>query len=171
MGQESFHLSIRTYPDASLRVKARPVLKFTENLKDAVRKMSEIMYARGGIGLAATQVGLDSDIFLVDTGSGLVAFVNARIVERSRKKTRMEEGCLSLPGIAVNVSRPAAVRVRAQDQEGIFFEMKMEGLEAKAVQHEMDHLKGKLLLDHMNPAARYVAAKKLKKLKREAHIC
>lgn len=162
-------LALRTYPDPCLRIKTNPVDQFNTDISDTVKAMADIMYASGGIGLAATQVGLGLSMLVVDLGDELIEFINPEIVELSKNKTRMEEGCLSLPGVTVNVARPEKVKVRAQNKNGEFFIKKYDGLMAKALQHEMDHLDGKLLLDHLDPIRRFMVSKSLTgKHKKEA---
>lgn len=158
-------LSLRTYPDPCLRIRTKPVEKFDRSLERALREMADIMYASRGIGLAATQVGLGLSVLVVDTGEGLMAFVNPEILERSKNRTAMEEGCLSVPGVIVNVSRPEKVKVRARDAKGGIFVKSFDGLAAKAVQHEMDHLAGRLIIDHLDPVRRFFAKRKLRRTK------
>ena len=159
-------LAIKTYPDPCLRIKTKPVEVFDDGFKGILRSLGDIMYASQGIGLAATQVGLGLSLFVIDIGEGLVNFINPEILEKSKEKSRMEEGCLSLPGITVNVARPEKVKVRAQDEEGEFFIKTYDGLIAKAVQHEIDHLSGKLIIDHLDPVRRFYVSRKLLKTKR-----
>jgi len=155
-------LELKTYPDPCLRIKTKPVDEFDDSLKDVLRAMADVMYVNQGIGLAATQVGLGLNVLVVDVGDGLVNFINPVIMEKSRESSSMEEGCLSLPGITVNVSRPEEVKVRAQNEHGEFFMKKFDGLVSKAVQHEIDHLQGKLLIDYLNPIRYLFSVKKLK---------
>ena len=152
---------LKTYPNPCLRVKTKKVENFDRDLKDLLAAMAEEMYESGGIGLAATQIGVGVSVFVMDVGEGLSVFVNSEIKEFSTKKTRLEEGCLSLPGILVGVARPETIKVKAFDGDGKMFTKKYEGLEAKAVQHEMDHLKGKLIIDYLNPVKYFFATKEL----------
>ena len=119
------------------------------------------MYINQGIGLAATQVGLGLSILVVDIGDGLEKFINPVILEKAKKKFRMEEGCLSLPGVVVNVLRPERVKVRAQNERGEFFIKTFDGLFAKAIQHEIDHLHGKLIIDYLDPFRYFISTRKL----------
>lgn len=160
------NLEIKTYPDPCLRIKTRNVETFGPELKGILSAMADIMYASQGIGLAATQVGLGLSLIVVDIGEGLTNFVNPVIAEESVTKTIMEEGCLSLPGISVSVKRPEKVQVRAQDVNGEFFIKNFSGLYAKAVQHEIDHLCGRLIIDYLDPVRRIFAKKKLKAINR-----
>ena len=158
-------LDLKTYPDPCLRIKTKPVEAFTEELREILRSMVEMMYESQGIGLAATQVGLGLSLLVIDTGEGLINFINPSILEASKEKSKMEEGCLSLPGITVNVVRPEKIKVKAQDEEGEFFIKTYDGLIAKAVQHEMDHLSGRLIIDHLDPIRKFFAFRKLAKTK------
>ena len=159
-------LEIKTYPDPCLRIKTKPVEEFTPDLENTLRSMANIMYVNQGIGLAATQVGLGLSLFVMDAGAGLINFVNPEIIERSKERTVMEEGCLSQPGILVRVKRPSEVKVRAQNEKGEFFIKKFTGLEAKAVQHEIDHLQGKLIIDYLDPVRSFFARRRLAGFKR-----
>jgi len=154
-------LEIKTYPDPCLRIRTKPVERFDQDLEKTLRSMADTMYINQGIGLAATQVGLGLSILVVDVGESLENFVNPVILEKSKKKSRMEEGCLSLPGIVVSVARPERVKVRAQNERGEFFIKTFDGLSAKAVQHEIEHLNGKLLLDYLDPVRYFIATRKL----------
>ncbi|MFH1878775.1 MAG: peptide deformylase [Candidatus Omnitrophota bacterium] len=151
------YLELKKYPDPCLRIKTKSVENFDQELKSILKKMADIMYVSQGIGLASTQVGLGSSIFVVDEGKGLINFINPEIIESSEEKSGMEEGCLSLPGVQVCVYRPVAVKIRAQDENGKFFVKRYDGLMAKAVQHENDHLNGKLIIDYLNPIRRFIS--------------
>ena len=168
---DSFEL--KTYPDSCLRIKTKPVEKFDREVEDVLRRISEMMYVNRGIGLAATQMGLGLSIVVVDVGAGLKYFINPVIVERSSKKNKMEEGCLSLPGVVVNVSRPESIKVRAQNEKGEFFMSKYDGLISKALQHEIDHLNGKLIIDYLDPVRSFLAKRRLARAKysRDAETC
>lgn len=154
-------LEVRTYPDPCLRIKTKKAERFDRELERTLRSMADIMYMSQGIGLAATQVGLGLSILVVDAGDGLLDLVNPVILEESEKKDSMEEGCLSLPGALVNIKRPESIKVRAQDKNGEFFIKKFDGLTSRAVQHEIDHLNGRLIIDHLDPIRRFIASRKL----------
>jgi len=135
-----------------LRTVCAGVKKFDSGLKRLVQGMKEAMFGADGLGIAAPQVGVDARVFLVVLGyksknSKVVAMVNPEIVEFSEEKTMHEEGCLSLPGVYGNVERAKSVKVRFMDVEGLRMEMNLEGLDARVVQHEMDHLNGVLFVD------------------------
>ncbi|MFH1847489.1 MAG: peptide deformylase [Candidatus Omnitrophota bacterium] len=164
---------VKKYPDPCLRIKTRQVDSFNGEIKKTLNLMADTMYLNQGIGLAATQVGLGSSFFVVDAGDGLISFVNPVIMERSKEKSTMEEGCLSLPGVTVNVRRPEKIKVRAQDKNGAYFVRNFEGLAAKAVQHEYDHLCGKLIVDYLDPIRYFLARRRLKskKVKQTKRTC
>ena len=156
-------LELKTYPDPCLRIKTKPIEEFDGALEEIVRSMADMMYVSQGVGLAATQVGLGLSLLVMDPGDGLQVLANPQIVDKSKKKTALGEGCLSLPGMTVNVFRPEEIKVRAQNEHGEFFLKKYSGLAAKVVQHEMDHLKGRLIIDYLNPFSYFIAKRKFKK--------
>lgn len=161
-------LDVKKYPDCTLRIRTNPVTDFTSEIDSTIRKMSEIMYISQGVGLAAPQVGLDKSLVVIDVGDELLKLVNPEIVDTYGERTALNEGCLSLPEITVNVYRHEALRVRFQNVFGDFSEREFKGLEAKVVQHEIDHLEGKLIIDYLclirrGMAKAGLAMKKLKK--------
>lgn len=146
-------LPILEYPDARLKTVARPVTRFDERLRQLVADMAETMYEAPGVGLAATQVDVHERLIVIDVSENkdqLQVFVNPEIVWASEERVECEEGCLSVPGIYDAVTRPARVRVRAQDAHGDPFERECEGLLAVCVQHEMDHLLGKVFVEYLS---------------------
>ena len=140
---------VRRYGDPILRTKARPVDEFDDRLRTEIERMGHLMHDSIGIGLAATQVGVAHRLFVyrVEPDSPVQAVVNPEIEWSSRDEEYMEEGCLSLPGVHVEVERPVHVRVRAQDAYGEPIVIEASGLEARVIQHETDHLDGILILD------------------------
>jgi peptide deformylase len=140
---------VRKYGDPVLRSRALEIDRFDASLIDEVRRMGELMHDAYGIGLAATQVGVMHRLLVYRTEmEGAVAALANPVLEWSSKETESaEEGCLSLPGVAVEVDRPIHVRVRAQDERGEPVLVEASGLEARVIQHEMDHLDGVLILD------------------------
>ena len=140
---------IRSYGDPVLRTKARAIERFDDALRDEVVRMGHLMHDSIGIGLAATQVGVPHRllVYRVQHESPVVGLVNPEIVWTSKDEEIAEEGCLSLPGVHVEVERPVFVRVRAQDPYGEAVEIEAAGLEARVIQHEVDHLDGVLILD------------------------
>jgi peptide deformylase len=165
-------LRILEYPDPRLKKVAQPVTRFDERLRKLAADMAETMYAAPGVGLAATQVDVHERLIVVDvseTKDKLHVLVNPQIVWASDETVVCEEGCLSVPGIYDEVRRPAKVRVRAQDVVGETFELDCEGLLAVCVQHEMDHLLGKVFVEYLSPLKQERIRTKLKKRKaREA---
>jgi peptide deformylase len=163
-------LPILEYPDPRLRRIAAPVAAVTPEIQKLVRDMAETMYAAPGIGLAATQVDVHKRVIVMDlseTRDELRVFINPEILEADGE-AEAEEGCLSVPGYYDKVVRPAQVRVRALDANGAPFEVQADGLLAVCVQHEMDHLLGKVFVDHLSPLKRARLAAKLRKKQRLA---
>jgi peptide deformylase len=140
---------VRKFGDPVLRSKARAVEVFDDALRDEVARMGALMHDSMGIGLAATQVGILHRVLVyrVEHESPVNALINPELEWSGREKEWMEEGCLSLPGVLVDVERPVRVRVRARDPEGEPILVEASGLEARVIQHEMDHLDGVLILD------------------------
>lgn len=160
------------YPDPRLRQKAEPVAQMTPALQKLVDDMAETMYAAPGVGLAATQIGEPHRIFIVDIAaddepSELRVFVNPEITARDGECVG-PEGCLSFPGITEDIKRSARIHVRAQDRDGKTFELDADGLLAVAIQHELDHLDGVLMVDHMGMLKRRMVQRKLQKRAVEA---
>jgi peptide deformylase len=145
-------LPILHYPDPRLHKKAVPVVHVDDDIRKLVADMAETMYAAPGIGLAATQVNRHIQVIVMDVSedkSQLMAFVNPEILERSGE-CEGEEGCLSVPGIYETVKRSQRIRVRALGLDGIPFELEAEGLLAICIQHEMDHLLGKVFVEYLS---------------------
>jgi peptide deformylase len=149
-------LTILEFPDPRLRRIASPVAAVTPEIRKLVRDMAETMYAAPGVGLAATQVDVHKRIIVMDISEArdtLRVFINPEIMTSSGE-VEAEEGCLSVPGYYDKVTRPALVRVRAQNESGEHFEQDAEGLLAVCIQHEIDHLVGKVFVDHLSPLKR-----------------
>jgi peptide deformylase len=149
-------LPILEFPDPRLRKVAAPVAAVTAEIKRLVRDMAETMYAAPGIGLAATQVDVHKRVIVMDiseTRDQLRVFINPELVSASGEAEN-EEGCLSVPGYYDRVTRAATIRVRALNEEGAPFELDAEGMLAVCIQHEMDHLVGKVFVDHLSPLKR-----------------
>ncbi len=147
-------LDIIEYPDPRLRTVARPVTRFDDRLRTLIDDMAHTMYAAPGVGLAATQVDVHECLLVVDvseTKDQLHVLINPEIMWASEEQVECEEGCLSVPGVYDAVTRPARVRVRAQDGAGNAYELECEGLLAVCVQHEMDHLLGKVFVEYLSP--------------------
>jgi peptide deformylase len=163
-------LPILEYPDPRLKRVAAPVTSFGPEIQRLVRDMGETMYAAPGVGLAATQVDVHKRIIVIDISEAhdeLRVFINPEIVE-AEGEAECEEGCLSVPGFYDKVTRAAAIRVRAQDEHGKPFELAADGLLAVCIQHEMDHLVGKVFVEYLSPLKRARLAARLKKKQRLA---
>ncbi|MFL6624074.1 MAG: peptide deformylase [Sulfurifustaceae bacterium] len=161
---------ILQYPDARLRRTAEPVQEVSDEVRTLVSDMAETMYNAPGIGLAAIQVGVPQRVVVIDLSeerNQLQVFINPEIVEREGEQL-MEEGCLSVPGIFEPVTRAGRVRVRALDRDGRPFEMDATGLLATCIQHEIDHLDGKVFVDYLSRLKQQRIRKKLEKHQRLA---
>ncbi len=162
-------LNILHFPDPRLRTIAEAVTNFDEDLKTLVSDMFETMYEAPGIGLAATQVDVHKRLLVMDVSEDKndpKVLINPEILEAEGEE-EMDEGCLSVPGYYETVRRADKIRIRAQDVNGDFFEIKTDGLEAVCIQHEMDHLQGKLFVDYISSLKRDRIRKKLEKLKKQ----
>jgi len=161
------------YPNQILKTRAEEVKEFNEELQRLVEDMTETMYRRKGVGLAANQVGVLKRVLIIDVNSGTekqgkerLVLINPKIVSKEGEVIK-EEGCLSLPGLYKKVKRAAYVKVRAQNVNGEEIEVEGEGLLARALQHEIDHLDGIVFIDRLSPLQRRLALEKYKKLKRD----
>lgn len=162
-------LNILHFPDPKLRTVAKSVTLFDDELKQFVSDMFETMYEASGIGLAATQVDRHIRLLVIDVsekGDAPRCFINPEIA-RADGESHVDEGCLSIPGYYEAVTRADHIRVRAQDVNGDIFEVEAEGLEAVCIQHEMDHLLGRLFVDYLSPLKRNRIRSKLLKLKKQ----
>jgi len=162
-------LNILRYPDPRLHKVAKPVTEFGARLDKLIADMAETMYDAPGVGLAASQVDVHEQLVLIDTSEtkdALMVFINPEITWASDEKQVYDEGCLSVPGIYDGVERPARVKVRALDQHGKPFELEADGLLAVCIQHEMDHLKGKVFVEYLSPLKRNrIKAKMVKEVR------
>ena len=162
-------LDILHFPDPRLRNKAKPVTVVTNAIRRLVDDMFETMYQAPGIGLAATQVNVAKQVLVIDLSEEKdepLCLINPEIIEKDGVE-QMEEGCLSVPGVYEPVSRAAHIRVRALNREGESFELEADGLLAVCIQHEMDHLAGKLFVDYLSSLKRQRIRKKLEKESRQ----
>jgi len=165
-------MAIRTileFPDPRLRSRAQPVTEFDAELGRLIDDMFETMYAAPGIGLAATQVDAHQRLIVIDvseTRDQPLVVINPEILSREGE-AETEEGCLSVPGIFDEVKRAARIRLRAQDRTGAYFEQDYEGVLAVCIQHEMDHLEGKLFVDYLSDLKRQRIRKKLEKERKQ----
>lgn len=163
-------LSILEFPDPRLRTRAKPVERVDAALRQLIDDMFETMYDAPGIGLAATQVDVHLRFMVIDVSENKdeqLVFINPEILLRDGEQV-CQEGCLSVPGIFADVTRAERIAVRALDRDGNPFEMQAEGLLAVCIQHEMDHLEGKVFVDYLSPLKREQVRKKLQKQRRAA---
>jgi len=159
-------LEILCYPDPRLHKTARPVQKFDASLRSKVDDMAQTMYEAPGIGLAATQVSILENIIVIDISDSrdeLQVFINPEIIWKSQESKSWREGCLSVPEYFDEVSRPDRVKVRAQNIQGEYFELEAEGILSVCIQHEMDHLVGKVFVEYLSPLKRARIKGKMKK--------
>ena len=163
-------LTILEFPDPRLRTRARPVAEVDERIRQLVDDMFETMYAAPGIGLAATQVNVHERVVVMDIseeGNQPLVFINPEVKVIGDESRDYQEGCLSVPGFYEDVARPAQIRVKALDRDGNPFELEPDGLLAVCIQHELDHLEGKLFVDYLSPVKRQRIRQKLEKLQRQ----
>jgi len=163
-------LPILEYPDPRLKKVAAPVAAVTPEIRKLVRDMAETMYAAPGVGLAATQVDVHKRVIVIDISEHkdeLRVFINPELLS-AEGEAECEEGCLSVPGYYDKVTRAARIRARALDENGEPFEIDTEGLLAVCIQHEMDHLLGKVFVEYLSPLKRARLAAKLRKKQRLA---
>ncbi|MFD1008790.1 MULTISPECIES: peptide deformylase [Oceanisphaera] len=162
-------LKVLRFPDERLRTVAKPITDFTPALLQIVDDMFETMYAEEGIGLAATQVDFHQQLIVIDASedkSQRLVLINPEILEQNGS-TGIEEGCLSVPGARALVERAEYVKVRAQNEHGETFELEAEELLAICIQHEMDHLIGKLFVDYLSPLKRQRIRQKMEKMTKQ----
>jgi len=163
------NLDILEFPDPRLRTVARPVEAFDADLGRLIDDLFATMYSAQGIGLAATQVNIHKQLLVLDvseTRNQPHVYINPRIIESTGSET-CEEGCLSVPGIYAEISRAEKIRISARDPDGNTFEKELDGMHAVCIQHEMDHLKGKLFVDYLSPLKQRMVRKKLEKQRRQ----
>lgn len=163
-------LEILEFPDPRLRTLAKPVAAVDDAIRALVDDMFETMYAASGIGLAATQINVHQQVVVMDLSEDRndpLVFINPKVEVLSDNTQPYDEGCLSVPGFYETVERPAEVRVTALDREGKAFSLEPDGLLAVCIQHELDHLNGKLFVDYISAIKRERIRKKLEKLHRQ----
>ncbi len=163
-------LTILEFPDSRLRKRALPVRTVDDTVRGLIDDMLETMYAAPGVGLAATQVNVQKRIVVIDVSEEKnepLCLVNPEILEQSGAE-EMEEGCLSVPGVFEKVSRAERISVRALNRDGGQFELMTEGLLAVCIQHEIDHLEGKLFVDYLSPLKRQRIRKRISKEQKQA---
>lgn len=154
-------LKIRKVPDKSLRKKPSAIVTISDKDLNDLSNMAETMYLNQGVGLAATQVGINKQLAVVDVGDGLMRFVNPVIIKKDGVAIQ-EEGCLSVPDACIKVKRAKRISVKFLNEEGQPKQLTAEGLLARAIQHEVDHLSGVLILDYLNPVQRLFLRKRSK---------
>jgi len=163
-------LNIIEFPDPRLRLRAEPVREFDAELKQFVADMFETMYAANGVGLAATQVAVSQQVLVADMSDERnqpLALINPEILEKNGSQV-YQEGCLSFPGIFADVTRALKVKVKAHDVDGKEIVMEVEGPLAVCIQHEMDHLAGKVFVDYLSPLKRSMLLKRMEKQRKQA---
>lgn len=160
-------LKIRVYGDPVLRKKVKPVSRITQWHRDVLSGMARLMYENSGIGLAGTQVGISESMIVADIGSGLYKLINPKVVAKEGTQV-LEEGCLSVPGTCIRVKRARKVLVKALDHTGKPVSLEAEELLACVLQHEIDHLKGRLIIDYATFFDKMKIRNKLKRLKKRA---
>lgn len=159
-------LPILRYPDPRLKTVATPVTQFDDALVKLTQDMADTMYDAPGVGLAATQVNVHKRVIVIDVTedkSGFTVFVNPEIIDASKESKVYEEGCLSVPGIYEKVERPDTVKVRAQNVKGEWFEIDCDELLAVCIQHEIDHLNGKVFVEYLSQLKQTRIKTKMKK--------
>lgn len=165
-------LPIRIYGDPILRRKALPVAEVSDEIRALARDMTETMFDADGVGLAAPQIGRSLRMLIADAshrdgGNGPRVFINPEIVEKAGE-WNYDEGCLSVPGLSAELVRAEMVRVRFQDEQGAWHEEEFHELWSRVLQHEIDHLDGKLFVDYLSPIRRALVLKKLRQLQKES---
>lgn len=156
-------MDIVTYPRRVLRKRCKPVTNIGDAEKKLFKDMTETMYQAQGVGLAASQVGVDKQLIVFDDGQGLVKLANPKISCR-KGKVICEESCLSVPGITVKVKRAKELTLSGLNQHGVRITLDLQGLLARIIQHECDHLQGRLIIDYLNLPRRLLLRRKLKKV-------
>ena len=162
----STKLKIRIYGDPCLRKKSVPIEEVGPAQRVLIASLTETMHQNKGVGLAAPQVGINEQLFVADVGDGPMAFINPRILKR-RGSDVLEEGCLSIPGVLVNVKRPKTIVVQYVDEHNRKVKSECSELLARVIQHETDHLNGKLIVDYVPWGQKLKVRRKLKEIERQ----
>lgn len=160
-------LDLQIWPAPVLSMLCDPVTEFDESLERLINSMAKVMYAHGGIGIAAPQVGVSKRVCIIDLGSGREVLVNPEVTWRGATTDAQREGCLSMPGLSKQIERPVAVHVKAQNRFGAEIEIQAGGQRARVLQHEIDHLDGLMFIDRLSEGARKLALKKWAKIQRQ----
>jgi len=153
-------IELRKYPSAILRKPSDIIGPIGRMERELLDKMIEAMYENKGIGLAAPQIGVSLRMAVIDIGKGPIKFINPKILKKEGSEI-FEEGCLSVPGAAVNVKRAKKILIKYIDEEGVPKNLEAEGLFARAIQHEIDHLNGRLIIDYLNPIKRFFLRRRM----------
>ena len=153
-------LEIVKHPNPALKCRCSPVAIVGDDEKELLRNMARAMYLNHGVGLAAPQIGINRQIAVVDIGDkNVLNLINPEIIEADGTEV-MEEGCLSIPEIYIHVKRAQRIKVKSMDENGRETVLEANGLMARVILHEIDHLKGRLIIDHINPIRRFLVLKK-----------
>ena len=160
-------MDIRTYGDATLRRKAKPIDTIDDEVRNLCQLMVEVMIRENGVGLAAPQIGISKRIFVMDADDKLYIFINPELVELSEETEEVREGCLSVPGVNAMLARSTRAVVEGLNLDGERIRLEGEGIIARAIQHEMDHLNGNLYLDRLSTARRQSLIKEFQRKQRE----
>lgn len=161
---EKIKLKIKLFGNSCLRKHSKEVREVNQHYRDILSEMSRLMYENGGIGLAAPQVNINERMIVVDIGAGLYKLINPKIIKKKGSQVN-EEGCLSIPGVCIKVKRPNSISLRAKDEEGKPLNIDADGLFACVLQHEIDHLSGKLIIDKASFFDKMRVRKKLEDIK------
>jgi len=160
-------MELRTYGDAALRRKTEPIGVINDEVRELCKLMIEVMIRENGVGLAAPQIGISKRIFVLDANEELYVFINPELVELSEETEESREGCLSVPGVDASVARSSRAVVEGLNVSGERIRLEGEGMIARAIQHEMDHLNGNLYFDHISTARRQSLIKEFQRKQRE----
>ena len=166
MSIKTIELRIKTYPARLLRKKVAVVKKITEQERYLLSRMAQVMYDSQGVGLSANQVGIDKSMLVADPGNRLYKIINPKIVKKQGRSV-LEEGCLSVPEVCLKIKRAKKVTVQGQDENGKPITVEAEGLFSHILQHEIDHLNGKLIIDRVPLFTKLMISKKINRLKRK----
>ncbi len=160
-----FPSRIVCYGSSILKKKAAKVQKPFAEIRKLIAHMKRVMIESRGVGLAAPQIGISSQVIVVQSPKKILGFINPKIVRKSAEKIMAEEGCLSVPGIFIPIKRSVAVEVECETSEGVSVRIRAKGLVARIFQHEIDHIEGKLIIDHLSLGNRWKLRKVLKAIK------
>lgn len=165
MSTNTIALKIKFWPNKVLRKKSLPISHIGETEKNILEEMVHLMYANNGVGLSGPQVGINKQIIVVDVGQGPLMLANPKIIAR-RGASVFEEGCLSLPGLCIKIKRPERIKIQAINQDNQQVEIDADGLLSRALQHEIDHLCAKLIIDYASFGQKFKIRKQLQSLKK-----